>query len=60
MTRAKTGLYLSCARKRLHQGRILENPPSRYLGKLETLIPLEAPAPSRKRNKPGDTQLELF
>jgi uncharacterized protein (TIGR00375 family) len=60
MTRAKTGLYLSWARTRLHRGRILENPPSRYLNKLETLIPLEAPVPIRRRSKPGDAQLELF
>jgi uncharacterized protein (TIGR00375 family) len=40
MTRARRGLYLSWARKRKVQGRILEGGPSRFLKELETLIPL--------------------
>jgi superfamily I DNA/RNA helicase len=59
MTRAKIGLYLSWARKRLYQGRVLENPPSRYLSKLETLIPL-AEAREYRRGKTRDMQMELF
>ncbi|MDR3335743.1 MAG: UvrD-helicase domain-containing protein [Treponema sp.] len=60
MTRAKTGLYLSWARKRLFQGRLLEKPPSRFLEKLETLIPLAEPRKRSQKPKDRDTQPELF
>ncbi|MDR2394495.1 MAG: UvrD-helicase domain-containing protein [Treponema sp.] len=56
MTRARLGLYLSCARKRTFQGRKMENPPSPFLHALETRIPLfEEP-----RHRPVDPQLRLF
>jgi superfamily I DNA/RNA helicase len=56
MTRAKRGLYLSWANKRLFQNRMLENEPSRFLNMLKTLVPL---AQERKRKK-DDGQLPLF
>ncbi|MDR0722575.1 MAG: UvrD-helicase domain-containing protein [Treponema sp.] len=56
MTRARVGLYLSCARKRTFQGRKLENPCSPFFDALETLIPLYE-EPSRR---PRDIQLRLF
>ncbi|MDR0628379.1 MAG: UvrD-helicase domain-containing protein [Treponema sp.] len=56
MTRARVGLYLSCARKRTFQGRKLENPRSPFLDALETLIP-RYEEPSRR---PMDIQLRLF
>ncbi|MDR1031285.1 MAG: UvrD-helicase domain-containing protein [Treponema sp.] len=56
MTRARVGLYLSCAQKRTFQGRNLENPRSPFLDVLETLIPLAEELPRR----PVDLQLRLF
>jgi uncharacterized protein (TIGR00375 family) len=56
MTRARTGLYLSYARKRTFQGRKLENPCSPFLDGLEALIPLYE-EPSRQFQ---GTQLPLF
>ncbi|MDR0643310.1 MAG: UvrD-helicase domain-containing protein [Treponema sp.] len=59
MTRAKSGLYLSWAKKRMFQGRQFENPPSRFLEKLADLVPL-AESRARRPKKPPDPQLELF
>ena len=56
MTRARRGLYLSCARKRLFQGRRLSTGRSRFFDSLETLVPTENGLPARKRNQ----QLSLF
>ncbi|MDR1625619.1 MAG: UvrD-helicase domain-containing protein [Spirochaetia bacterium] len=57
MTRARTGLYLSWARSRVFRGRKLELGPSRFLGDLEGLVPLEQETlPPRKK----DPQLRLF
>lgn len=56
MTRARHGLYLSCARKRLFQGRTLSAGRSRFFDSLETLVPTESALPARKR----DQQLSLF
>lgn len=56
MTRARHGLYLSCARKRLFQGRTLSAGKSRFFDSLETLVPTESALPTRKR----DQQLSLF
>ncbi len=39
MTRARYGLYLSHAKSRFFQGRQLENNPSRFLDKLENIVP---------------------
>jgi superfamily I DNA/RNA helicase len=56
MTRARQGLYLSWARKRTLDGRKLEAGPSRFLEKLEELVPL-----IREENrKPRDIQGRLF
>jgi uncharacterized protein (TIGR00375 family) len=57
MTRARVGLYLSCARKRTFQGRNLENPRSPFLDALEPLIPL---AEEELPRRPVDLQLRLF
>jgi superfamily I DNA/RNA helicase len=60
MTRAQSGLYLSWARKRLFQGRLFQSPPSRFLGRLDRLIPLsETRRRARKQEKPSP-QLDLF
>ncbi|MDR1399458.1 MAG: UvrD-helicase domain-containing protein [Treponema sp.] len=56
MTRARHGLYLSCAQKRLFQGRTLSAGKSRFFYHLETLVPTENALPVRKR----DQQLSLF
>lgn len=56
MTRARHGLYLSFARKRLFQGRILSAGKSRFFDSLETLVPTGNAFPVRKR----DQQLSLF
>ncbi|MDR0411908.1 MAG: UvrD-helicase domain-containing protein [Treponema sp.] len=58
MTRAKRGLYLSCAKKRLFQGRQFENPPSRFLKKLSDLAPLVKSRPQRP--KQASLQASLF
>jgi uncharacterized protein (TIGR00375 family) len=56
MTRARQGLYLSWARTRMLGGRKLEAGPSRFLEKLEELVPL-----LREENrKPRDIQGRLF
>ena len=56
MTRARLGLYLSCASSRNFKGRKLDGKPSRFLGELEKIIPLaENKRPLRK-----DDQLRLF
>ncbi|MDR2194230.1 MAG: UvrD-helicase domain-containing protein [Treponema sp.] len=59
MTRAKRGLYLSWAKKRMFQNRIMENKPSRFLAVLEPFIPL---AQERKRSRRGSApvQMDLF
>ncbi|MDR2632368.1 MAG: UvrD-helicase domain-containing protein [Treponema sp.] len=56
MTRARLGLYFSCARKRTFQGRKLENPASPFLQALESLFPLH----EEPRRRPADPQLRLF
>jgi superfamily I DNA/RNA helicase len=56
MTRARKGLYLSWARSRTLRGRVLTGGASRFLGELETLIPL-AKDPGRQKRDP---QLNLF
>jgi superfamily I DNA/RNA helicase len=56
MTRARTGLYLSWARKRMFQGRKLENRRSHFLDTLESMIPLYEDQPRRR----VDLQLRLF
>jgi uncharacterized protein (TIGR00375 family) len=55
MTRARHGLYLSYAKKRLFQGRTLSAGKSRFFDRLET-VPVESALPARKR----DQQLSLF
>jgi superfamily I DNA/RNA helicase len=40
MTRARRGLWLSSSASRNFRGRLLKNPPSRFLSELETLVPL--------------------
>ncbi|MDR0388088.1 MAG: UvrD-helicase domain-containing protein [Treponema sp.] len=56
MTRARRGLYLSWARKRTLGGRKLEAGPSRFLEKLEELVPLVR----EENRKPRDTQGRLL
>jgi len=56
MTRARQGLYLSWARSRVLGGRKLEAGPSRFLEKLEELIPLVR----EESRKPKETQGQLF
>jgi uncharacterized protein (TIGR00375 family) len=56
MTRARQGLYLSWARSRTLGGRKLEAGPSRFLEKLERLIPLAR----EEIRKPADIQGRLF
>ncbi|MDR2019656.1 MAG: ATP-dependent helicase, partial [Treponema sp.] len=56
MTRARQGLYLSWARKRIFQGRTCEGGPSRFLGELENIIPLV----NDYRPRPKDPQMNLF
>lgn len=56
MTRSRCGLYLSWAKKRLFQGRELENHKSRFLDSLQDLIPLK----NDYRKKARDPQLRLF
>ncbi|MDR2793096.1 MAG: UvrD-helicase domain-containing protein [Treponema sp.] len=59
MTRAKRGLYLSWAKKRAFQNRIMENKPSRFLSVLEPLIPL-AQEWKRPRRGNAPVQMDLF
>ncbi len=56
MTRARVGLHLSWARSRSFRGRKLELPPSRFLARIEELVPLMDSSPRR----PRDPQLGLF
>jgi superfamily I DNA/RNA helicase len=56
MTRARQGLYLSWARTRMLGGRKLEAGPSRFLEKLEELVPLAR----EESRKPRDVQGRLF
>jgi DNA helicase-2/ATP-dependent DNA helicase PcrA len=57
MTRARVGLYLSWARSRHFLGRKLSLAPSRFLARIEDLVPMvERSAPK----KPKDSQPELF
>jgi uncharacterized protein (TIGR00375 family) len=56
MTRARQGLYLSWARTRTLGGRKLKTGPSRFLGKIEHLIPLIR----EESRKPVDLQGRLF
>jgi superfamily I DNA/RNA helicase len=56
MTRARQGLYLSWTRSRKLEGRPMQNRPSRFLEKLEELIPLER----ERRLPPRDLQPRLF
>jgi superfamily I DNA/RNA helicase len=56
MTRARQGLYLSCARSRNFHGRSLAGAPSRFLAELEQLVPLAEELRPLKR----DPQFRLF
>ena len=56
MTRARVGLYLSWARSRHLRGRSLSLPPSRFLARIEELVPPLEATPLR----PRDPQLRLF
>ncbi|MDR2743533.1 MAG: UvrD-helicase domain-containing protein [Treponema sp.] len=64
MTRARRGLYLSWARTRMLGGRKLEGGPSRFLTKLEELVPLAGleagPGAGKEKQKSGDIQGRLF
>ncbi len=57
MTRAKKSLYLSRAKKRFFQHRLMENAPSRFLSVLEPFVPLAEESP---RRRPSNAQLSLF
>jgi superfamily I DNA/RNA helicase len=56
MTRAKRGLWISWAKSRVFQGRLLKGGPSRFLSELEELVPLARETRAFKR----DPQLSLF
>jgi DNA helicase II / ATP-dependent DNA helicase PcrA len=56
MTRARVGLHLSWAKSRNFKGRELALPPSRFLTRLEELVPLAKHEPRRQR----DPQLGFF
>jgi len=56
MTRARRGLWLSCAASRNFRGRLLKNPPSRFLSELETLVPLV----TEERQPKWDGQMTLW
>ncbi|MDR0785945.1 MAG: UvrD-helicase domain-containing protein [Treponema sp.] len=60
VTRAKRGLYLSCAKRRLFQGRRFENPPSRFLEQLSDLAPLAETRPRRPKKPSNTQQASLF
>ena len=53
MTRAKTGLWLSWSNSRLYRGRKLTGAPSRFLSKLEDIIPLARQEGGRKWDGQG-------
>ena len=61
MTRARRGLWLSCAGSRFFRGRVLKSPPSRFLAELENIIPLMEEK-NNKEKKPSvrDSQITLF
>jgi DNA helicase-2/ATP-dependent DNA helicase PcrA len=54
MTRAKHGLYLSWAKKRFFQNRVMKNEPSRFFSVLEPLVPLAQERPRKRRDR-GDS-----
>jgi superfamily I DNA/RNA helicase len=54
MTRARLGLYLSCAGSRNFGGRQLKGARSRFLSELETLVPLVKDRKPRPRNPQGE------
>ena len=56
MTRARYGLWLSCASSRFYRGRILKAPPSRFLTELGNFVPLLEEAKHYKK----DAQMNLF
>jgi uncharacterized protein (TIGR00375 family) len=56
MTRSRQGLWLSYSAVRNFRGRILKNPPSRFLSELETLVPLV----TEERQNKWDGQMNLF
>ncbi len=56
MTRARRGLWLSYSAVRNFRGRVLKNPPSRFLSELETLVPLV----TEERQSKWDGQMCLF
>jgi superfamily I DNA/RNA helicase len=56
MTRARRGLYLSWTKSRQFGSRNLSAGPSRFLAKLEDLIPLTV----ERKPQPVDSQLRLF
>jgi len=56
MTRARRGLWLSYSASRNFRGRVLKNPPSRFLPELETLVPLV----TEERQSKWDGQMSLF
>ncbi|MDR1072510.1 MAG: UvrD-helicase domain-containing protein, partial [Treponema sp.] len=62
MTRAKRGLYLSWAKKRVFQNRVMENEPSRFISVLEPLVPLAQERVRPRRGNTPDTpvQMDLF
>ncbi|MDR0708107.1 MAG: UvrD-helicase domain-containing protein [Treponema sp.] len=62
MTRAKRGLYLSWAKKRVFQNRVMKNEPSRFLSVLEPLVPLvqERQRPRRGNAPDAPVQMDLF
>ncbi|MDR3311572.1 MAG: UvrD-helicase domain-containing protein [Spirochaetaceae bacterium] len=57
MTRARYGLSLSWAKQRVYHGRMLENPPCRFLAALEDLVPLRR---EQGKVRQRDAQLWLF
>ncbi|MDR2447363.1 MAG: UvrD-helicase domain-containing protein [Treponema sp.] len=62
MTRAKRGLYLSWAKKRVFQNRVMKNEPSRFLSVLEPLVPFvqERQRPRRGSAPDAPVQMDLF
>jgi superfamily I DNA/RNA helicase len=56
MTRARRGLWLSSSASRNFRGRLLKNPPSRFLQEVETLVPLV----TDERQSKWDGQMSLF
>ena len=59
MTRAKKYLYLTHAKKRMHQGKTLQLKRSPYLDQIEKQY-FESQEQKTERTKPEDTQLNLF